>query len=475
MNARRLAVLAFLCAAAFAGCGGGGGSSAPSIPAPRRATPTPAPPRTPTPKPTPSPTPTPTPVPSTTPLPGQGKIKHIVIVIQENRSFDYLFHGFPGADAASSGRISTGQTVALTEVPLDAPYDLYHQYAGARYGIDGGKMDGFNLNTPDFPSGKPPSYTPPPYPEYAYAPRTQVQPYFDIASSYVLADRFFPSDADGSFVSHQYLVAGQAGHTYATPAEAPWGCDDPGDTIFLLDAAGNMTQNTTAPCFTYTTLADELDAKNIPWRYYAPASGQDGGYIWSTYDENAQIRNGVDWTTKVVSPESQFLSDVAGGQLATVTWIVPDLANSDHPGVYSSTGPSWVTSIVDAIGTSAFWKSTAVFIMWDDWGGFYDHAPPPQLDYDGLGVRVPLIVVSPYALTGNVAHTQYEFGSVLRFIEQTERLSALTQVDTRARSFGSDVFDFAGPPRKFVPFASPLHAEDFIHERHSGKPPDTDF
>jgi phospholipase C len=473
VTAARLAVIGLLCAAAFDGCGGGGGSGAPSVPPPvGRGTPTPS--HSATPKPPASPTPTPTPSPAPTALPGQQKIKHIVIVIQENRSFDYLFQGFPGADSSSSGKISTGQTVALTEVPLDAPYDLYHQYAGARYGMDGGKMDGFNLNTPDYPSGAPPSYTPPPYPEYAYAPRTQVQPYFSIAAAYVLADRFFPSDADGSFVSHQYLVAGQAGHTYATPATSPWGCDDPGNTIFVLDATGGMTQNTTAPCFTYATLADELDAKNIPWRYYAPASGQDGGYIWSTYDENNQIRFGPDWNTKVVSPESQFLSDVAGGQLATVTWIVPDLANSDHPGVYSSTGPSWVTSIVNAVGTSKFWKDTAVFVTWDDWGGFYDHVPPPQLDYDGLGVRVPLIVVSPYALT-DVAHTQYEFGSVLRFIEQTEGLGPLTAVDVRARPFGSDVFNFQQAPRAFAPFSSPLHAADFIHERHSGKPPDTDF
>ncbi len=471
LTARRVALLAALALAALAGCGGGGTTS-PAVP--RSAGPTPRPSHNPPATPTPAPTSTPSPLPSSTPLPGQTKIKHVVIVIQENRSFDYLFQGFPGADTASSGKISTGQTVALTEVPLDAPYDLYHQYSGARAGIDGGKMDGFNLNTPDFPSGEPPSYTPPPYPEYAYAERSQVQPYFDIAAQYVLGDRFFPSDADGSFVSHQYLVAGQAGHVYATPIQQPWGCDDPGNTIFLLDANGNMTQNATTPCFTYTTLADELDRKNIAWRYYAPNQNP-GGYIWSTYDENNQIRFGPDWDTKVISPESQFLTDVAGGQLASVTWVVPDVANSDHPGVYSNTGPSWVTSVVNAVGESADWKSTAIFVMWDDWGGFFDHVAPPQLDYDGLGVRVPLIVVSPYALRGTVAHTQYEFGSVLHFVEETFGLGPLTKVDARAASFGAVVFNFRQTPRPFAPFTSPLKATDFVHEHHSGKPPDTDF
>jgi phospholipase C len=488
MRTLRTAASVLSLAASLSACGGGSGSapattqsvvpvatsSPPGQPTPSA---TPTAPRTPPPRPTPTPKPTPTSVPTATPSPTPQpvqKIQHVVIVIQENRSFDYLFHGFPGADTASSGQTSGGATVPLTEVPLDAPYDLLHHYASARAGIDDGKMDGFDKNAPDYPSGKPPSYTPPPNPEYAYAPPSQVKPYFDIARHYVLADRFFPSAADGSFVSHQYLVAAQAGHTYAAPFSSPWGCDNPGDLIYLLDANGNMTTQTTAPCFSYATLADELDAKGLSWRYYAPASTS-FAYIWSTFDANVRVRSGPDWAN-VISPQTQFLTDVANNRtLPALTWIVPESADSDHPGVYSNTGPSWVTSIVNAIGSSPAWSSTAVFVLWDDWGGFYDHVPPVQLDYDGLGIRVPLIVLSPYAFRGRVAHTQYESGSILRFIEDTFGLAQLTAVDARAQSFGGDVFDFTQAPRKFSPFTAPVPPQHFLRERPSGHAPDSDF
>jgi phospholipase C len=459
MRTAQAAALTLSLAASLSACGGGSGNAPPS---PQRLVPVA----------TASPATQPKPVASPTPLPAQ-KIRHIVIVIQENRSFDYLFHGFPGADTVTSGRTSNGSTVPLSKVPLDAPYDLQHQYAAARDSMDGGRMDGFDKNPPDYPSGKPPNYTPPPNPAYAYAPRLQVDPYFDIAKSYVVADRFFTSAADGSFVNHQYLVAGQAGHTYATPSSTPWGCDNPSGAIYLLDANGNMTTQITAPCFSYATIADELDRKSLGWRYYAPSSSS-FAYIWSTFNANSQIRTGLDWAN-VVSPQTQFLTDAAHGRLAAVTWVVPEIGDSDHPGVYAKGGPSWVTSVVNAVGASSAWSSTAVFVLWDDWGGFYDHVAPPQLDYDGLGIRVPLIVVSPYALRGRVAHTQYESGSILRFIEQNFGLGSLTAVDARAQSFGADVFDFTQTPRPFVPFTSPMPPRHFQSEHPSGRAPDGDF
>ena len=128
----------------------------------------------------------------------------------------------------------------------------------------------------------------------------------------------------------------------------------------------------------------------------------------------------------VISPETAVLTDVAAGKLASVTWVVPDLANSDHPASLSATGPDWVASVVDAVGASAYWSSTAIVVDWDDWGGFYDHVAPPQLDVDGLGFRTPMIVISPYAKTEYVSHIRYESTSVVKFIEATFGLPTLS-------------------------------------------------
>jgi phospholipase C len=252
-----------------------------------------------------------------------------------------------------------------------------------------------------------------------------------------------------------------------------------------LDAAtepGTLTGQTIFPCFDPpitpfdTTLADELDAtQTYTWRYYAPAVGT-GGYIWSAYDAISHIRNGADWGNDVISPQTNFLTDVGKGILANVTWVIPDLAESDHAGVGSKMGPSWVASVVDAVGNSQFWNSSAIFITWDDWGGFYDEVAPPLLDYDGLGLRVPLIVISPYALAPKgkhrVAHTQYEFGSLLKFAEQTFGLAPLAASDSRANAFGADVFNFSQKPRPFKNFAAPYSRQQIMSLRPSLLPPD---
>ncbi len=147
-----------------------------------------------------------------------------------------------------------------------------------------------------------------------------------------------------------------------------------------------------------------------------------------------------------------FLTDVGDGELADITWITPTFPDSDHPGFGSTQdGPAWVTSLVDAIGESSFWKSTAIFIMWDDWGGWFDPVQPIYEDYDGLGFRVPLLVISPYAKKGSVTHTQYETSSVLRFIEDNFGLPQLAKSDSRANDPAADaaVFDYDQQPRKF--------------------------
>ena len=184
------------------------------------------------------------------------------------------------------------------------------------------------------------------------------------------------------------------------------------------------------------------------------------------------MRHGSQWKTNVTSSDKAFFDDLAGGKLAAVSWIVPDKTNSDHPGNHSDSGPSWVASVVNAVGKSTYWKTSAVLVVWDDWGGLYDPAAPPFRDHSGgLGFRVPLIVVSPYARTKYVSHTQYEFGSIVRFIEDNWSLGRLNTTDVRATSI-ADCFDFTQSPRKFVLVAARYSRRFFDRQAPSYEPVD---
>ncbi|HVA32586.1 MAG TPA: alkaline phosphatase family protein, partial [Candidatus Baltobacteraceae bacterium] len=235
-----------------------------------------------------------------------------------------------------------------------------------------------------------------------------------------------------------------------------------------------------APCFTqFRTLADTLDAAHVSWKYYAPAvaSGDPGGYLWSEFDAISSVRYGADWS-RVVSPQTKVLTDAAAGKLPSVAWVIPDGPDSDHPGGSTSLGPSWVASVVNAIGRGPDWKTTAIVVVWDDWGGWFDHVQPPQLDYRGLGIRVPCIVISPYAKAHYISHTQYEFGSIVKLVEQTFGLPSLGPLssgytDTRANSM-LDVFDFKQKPRTFTPIPSAFPASYFLAQPPSLEPPDND-
>jgi phospholipase C len=407
----------------------------------------------------------------------QGKIKHIVIVVQENRSFDNLFHGFKGANYATTGTYldpNTGEahTIPLKGVSFAANWELCHQYTDAVTDVDGGKMDNFDHKSGCNPDSQQLHLI------YSYVLPAQTAKYFKLAESYVLGDDFFEDQLDASYVAHQYLIAAQAGTVINTPNAIPWGCDAPKGTTVQLTDDGKPTK-LVFPCFTYTTLADELDAKNITWRYYAPGSPVTNhpGYIWSAYDAINGIRNGADWATNVVSPQCQVLTDAAAGNLPAVTWVVPDLTNSDHPLSKSVTGPAWVTAIVNAIGKSTLWDSTAVFVVWDDWGGFYDHVAPPTspavgADWDGPGMRVPIIAISPYAKQAAIDHTEHSFSSILKSVESLYVLHSMTKRDTDAKSLFADtsMFDFAQAPRKFTAFPNTYTCNPNQHEA-----PDTDF
>jgi len=392
------------------------------------------------------------------PLTGPAQIQHVVIIFQENRSTDYLFHGFPGADTANSGVDQNGSVIPLQPLAMDYPSDLNHSHGSWWTEWDNGKMDGFSL-------AEPPSLA------YTYAPQSQVQPYWTLAQQYTFGDRMFQSNTGPSYVAHQYLIAGQSGQASENPSTLSWGCDAPAGTTVPIIGPNGTDLPGPFPCFDYMTLADLLDAQKISWRYYAPGPGQDEFYILSAYQAIRHIRYGSDWQNDVISPETSVLTDIQNGQLATVTWVIPSFNNSDHP-TAPNNGPDWVASVVNAVGNSAYWNSTAIFITWDDWGGFYDHVPPPQVDNMGLGFSVPLIVVSPFAKRGYVSHQVHESGSILHFIEEIFGLPSLQTRDAMSDDL-MDCFDFTVSPHPYLAVPTNHSVAFFLNQKPSG-PPDTD-
>jgi phospholipase C len=418
------------------------------------------------------------------------KIKHVVIIIQENRSFNDLFYGFPGAKTAEYGYDTHHQRIKLRPISLAIRWDILHNAYGALAACNGTgsirgthcRMNGFNEEKLTLCGSPSRPRCPSDHPQYAYVPREEVKPYLDMAKQYVLADEMFASDFDASsFVSHQYIIAAQAESSVNYPdLSRVWGC--PGGP---LDKVGIVNQNRQFPvghqtvCWNAKTLGDELDKARLPWAFYASAVGPHvvgHGGIWSAYQVIEHIYRGSDWREDIISPQTRFFDDLKPGQrgLGAVTWITPDYRNSDHAGSGSKTGPSWVASLVNAIGESPYWKSTAIFIFWDDYGGWYDPEPPAYVDYDGLGFRLPLLIISPYAKMGHVSHVHYEHGSILKFVEDQFGLARLSASDERANSPESDCFDFSQRPRKFVPISAPYHEDYFLRQPIDTRPPDTE-
>ncbi|MDQ6781297.1 MAG: hypothetical protein M3Z37_09140, partial [Candidatus Eremiobacteraeota bacterium] len=411
-------------------------------------------------------------VPRPSTIRSSGIIQHVVIIVQENRSFDNLFNGFPGADTSQTGVRHDGQVVGLVARPFESGgLDIGHFHTSFRSAYAGGNMNGFDTegtfgitSTGYQPVDGPLNYA------YGFVPSSETQPYWQLAQRYTLSDRMFQSNSGPSFPAHQYLIAAQSADADEVPTAGPWGCDaPPGTTVSDVGTDGQDVPGP-FPCFDYPTLGDELDNQHVTWRYYVPGLHTTGGNF-SAYDAIRHIRYGPDWIGDVISPETQILQDVASGTLAQVTWVIPSFPNSDHALAGSTTGPDWVASVVNAVGASPFWKDTAIFITWDDWGGWYDHVAPPQLDLMGLGFRVPLIVVSPYAKHGYVSHVRHEFGSILRFTESTFGLSQLSQSDARADDF-ADCFDFSQTVTPLQKIPTRLQPIDFIRQPLSNQPPD---
>ncbi len=402
------------------------------------------------------------------------KIKHIVIVVQENRSFNDLFYGYPGAKTAKWGYDSSGKRVKLFPIGLETSWDIDHSSSSFFAACNGtGSIPGTDCRMNGFDKeyvgcGYRSNPCPTKYPQYAYVPHQETKPYFAIAQQYVLADEMYASNFDGSsFISHQYIIAGQAESAVNYPF-GQWGCPGgSGDEVETVGPQRQVPYGYEIVCWDPTTLGDELDNADIPWAYYASSYGSRSPGIWSAYQAIKHIYYGKDWNKDIISPPSQFLKDVQDGNMRTVSWVTPTWADSDHAGSGSKTGPSWIASIVNTIGQSQYWNDTAIFIFWDDYGGWYDREPPDYADYDGLGFRIPMLIVSPYAKQNYVSHVHYEHGSILKFVEDQFGLQRLAASDKRAKSPAQDAFDFSGPPRKFKKIPSTRGVDYFLHQ-----PPD---
>jgi phospholipase C len=390
-------------------------------------------------------------------------IKHVIFIIKENRTTDHLFGRFPGVDGVTQG-LDGERVRPLTKPPDRLAEDIPHCYECAIESWNEGRMDNFARTEP----GE----------RYAYTQmqgREDLPNYWRWAEEFVLSDNFFASAQGPSFPNHLYTIAAQSGGTHFNPNQdqarvtiftqetglaKSWGCDTLEETyVEVVDSEGQIER--VPPCFDFKTEADLLDGRGIPWSYYAAWNDQ-RGYVFSAFSAIERVRMNPEVWQRHIFPVDNFVADVEDGRLAPVTWITPRYELSEHPEWSFCHGENWTTEIVNAVMESEFWKDTAIFLTWDDYGGFYDHVTPPQVDRFGFGFRVPLLTISPYAKRGYIDSQVGEFSSVLRFIEDNWGLSQLTHRDRDAFNL-SYAFDFEQRPRRplVVPLRDDCEGEAF--------------
>jgi phospholipase C len=405
------------------------------------------------------------------------QVQNVVVIFQENRTPDNLFHGLPNADIANTGVNSLGQQITLQPVPLASNYDVSHTHSAFVSMYDKGNMDGADKVLVYCNKGA--QGCPPANPQFMYVNPSDVDPYFQMAEQYTFADRMFQTNQGPSFPAHQFIISGTSAPTADSnlfAAENPGGVSNAGkntgctapsnEFVRMIDPSGSESQKS-YPCFDHPTLIDLLDGRQVSWRYYAPSAGS----IWTGPNAIQHLRFGQDWNNVVLNP-SQILTDVANGQLASVSWVMPSGRSSDHAGSNDGSGPSWVASIVNAIGNSQYWDTTVIFITWDDWGGWYDHVAPSVINSYEYGFRVPLIVVSPFAQQGYVSHQTHDFGSILKFIEEVYHLPSLGYADSVADDL-SDCFNFHRH-NTFRKIRAPHDAKYFLNDKRPPTDPDDD-
>ena len=417
-----------------------------------------------------------------------GFVQNVVIIFQENRTPDNLFGSnptfLPGVDIATSGVNSLGQTIPLTPVPLANNYDLSHAHSAFVAMYANGNMTGADKIPVTCNKGA--KNCPPANPQFKYVDNSTglLNPYFQLAEQYTFGDRMFQTNQGPSFPAHQFIISGTSAPTPPYQqnsdlfaAENPGGVTNPNNNtgctapsaefVKMIDPSGSESVKL-YPCFEHLTLVDFLDQARVSWRYYAPSAGS----IWTGPNAIQHLRFGSDWSNDVVLNPAQVLTDIADGQLANVSWIIPTGQESDHAGGNQGLGPSWVASVVNAIGQSQYWDNTVILITWDDWGGWYDHVPPTIINSYEYGFRVPLIVVSPFAKQAYVSHVTHDFGSILKFIEEVYHLPSLGYADALADDL-SDCFDFHRH-NVFQKIQAPHDAKYFVNDKTPPTDPDDD-
>jgi phospholipase C len=314
--------------------------------------------------------------------------------------------------------------------------DLPHEWEDAHAVYDNGRMDGFV-----WVEGT--SYT------MGYLDERDIPNYWAYARHYTLCDRFFSSQMGESLTNHLYMVAAQSGgllHGLDSVEEAEAvrdGHDDPGG--FSFDAIVNL-----------------LNQGHITWKYYVETTPLAGGEfppdshgllghpnpkkfsLWNPLPAFKKVRENPGSIARLVDLKDYF-ADLKGDTLSQVSFIVPAFDDSEHPPALAQEGMWYVTTLINALMESKYWNDSAIVLTWDDFGGFYDHVPPPEVDAFGYGPRVPCLVISPYAKPGYISHYVYDFTSVLKFVEERYSLPHLTARDARATSI-LDCFDFNQKP-----------------------------
>ncbi|HTK79532.1 MAG TPA: alkaline phosphatase family protein [Rhizomicrobium sp.] len=450
--------------------------------------------------------------------------QHIILVVQENRTPDNLFYGLcadPNACAVppAAGQYdiqtsawfdntSAGGTTDPHPVSLGIGYGLGHSHQSFLAMCDFNGSGACAMDGAAHVKCVSKTQPCPPEAAFGYVDNSDgsVQPYLDLVHAYGWGNYMFQTNQGPSLPAHQYLFGATSApsadddHAGTFAAEnggksdtSGTGCAaKQGTSVPLINAEGQEFTKV-FPCFEHQTLSDLLEAQSVSWRYY----GANPNGLWMAPNAIAHICvvrgkkcSGSEWNSNVDLTPSDVLSDISSKcALRGVSWVTPDGANSDHAdNVKTTGGPSWVASIVDAVGSStcknpdgtSYWDSTAIIITWDDWGGWYDHEAPtieafPQGGYQ-MGFRVPLIVVSALTPAGFISNSPEDFGSIGRFIEQNFAIAegALTFADARATGDLSEFFPSGAPVRKFQPIRAALSAADFLNAKPSSIPVDDD-
>jgi len=361
---------------------------------------------------------------------GIQKIKHVIMIMQENRSFDEYFGTFPGADGIP---MKNGHPTVCNPDPklhkCIKPYVDHHNNssspphstASSAINVDGGKMDGFVRAHRAAECDRPTNAICGRVPEdvMGYHTKHDIPNYWSYAKHFVLQDRMFEPTASWSLPAHLYGVSG-------------WSARCANHDAFSCVGTGKIPPNNHY-IFAWTDLTYLLHKNSVSWGYYVvsglePDCEDDEALSCVQHQQSAStpsIWNPLPWFDTVrqddqlhnIKSVASFYKAAKNGSLPAVSWIVPSNPVSEHPTAGIKQGQSYVTSLINAVMRGPQWNSTAIFLAWDDWGGFYDHVVPPVVDGQGYGIRVPAMLISPYAKRGYIDHQTLSFDAYLKFIE----------------------------------------------------------